>query len=172
MQIVVNEPDRLMLSSRSRLFGAVFVIGALMWLVLVAGAAVQGAIEVSRQQPLPSLYWVRMLGLLIFFVFGVVLAWVVGQTAVQVLQGTTCTFDRLAETVTVRRAGWPRQPPQQMSIYGVSHAHIEHNLELKTLAVLLVLRSGERIPLGVLQAFEQSQAEAILQAVKAFLRGH
>lgn len=171
MQILENQPDRLTLRNRSLLFGAMFAVGALLWLFVVVGTAVSGTVRVTTQSPPPDLYWMRLAGLAVVFAFGVGFAWLAAQTALTTLRGTTCTFDRGAATVTVHGPdGW-RARHQQHSLYGVSHAHVEHNAELDTFALYLVLRSGERIPLGVCHAFQRAEVETTVQTIRAFLRG-
>jgi hypothetical protein len=171
MQILENQPDRLTLRNRSMLFGVMFAVGALLWLFVVMGTAVSGTVRVATQTPPPDLIGWRLFGLAVVFVFGVFFTWLGAQTAITTLRGTTCIFDRTAETVTVLQPGGWRSQQQQHSLYGVSHAHVEHNDEFSTFALYLVLRSGERIPLGVLHEFQRAEVDATVQTIRAFLQG-
>lgn len=170
LQIVVNEPERLVLHNRSYLMGGMLGFGAGLSVFTVIGVAVWGAFNLTAQTPLPTYYWLRMLLLLIVFVMGCAFAWVVATTAMNLWRGTRCAFDRAAESVTVTRANGWRTEIHAHSIYGVSHALLEPNVELRSLALYLVLRSGQRIPLGTFSAFEQDAAERAVRNVKAFLR--
>ena len=171
MQILENEPDRLTLRNRSLLFGVFFAIGALLWLVAVVGTAVNGAFTVATRTPPPDMYWLRMFSLGVMFVFGAFFAWVGAQTALTTLRGITCTFDRTAATVTVWQQGGWRSQRLQHSLYGVSHAHVEQNDERNTYALYLVLRSGERISLGVCHEYQRAEVDTTMQTIRAFLRG-
>ncbi len=169
MQIVTNQPDKLVLRSRSWLMGGALAAGALLAVVTVMGTAVWGLVEVSTQRPLPSYYGLRVILLLLVFALGVIVAWAGGTTAARVLRGVTCTFDRPDETVTVIRTDGFRSETRQHSLYGVSHALVLQNDEMRTLALYLVLRSGERIPLGVCSEYDADVAERFVQNVKGFL---
>jgi hypothetical protein len=170
MQIIENQPERLILQNRSLLFGVVFALGAVLWVVVVIGTAIWGTLNVSRP-PVSDMYMVELFGLGVMFVFGVVFSWLGAQTAITVLRGTTCTFDRTTEQVTVTTPERLHLRQDHHSIYGVSHAYAEHNDDLHTFALYLVLRSGERIPLGTCQEFEQDEVETIVKTVRAFLKG-
>ena len=123
------------------------------------------------QRPLPTYYGLRVILLVLVFGLGVFAAWAGGTTAAGVLRGVTCTFDRLGETVTVIRAEGFRSETHQHSLYGVSHVLVLSNDEVRTLALYLVLRSGERISLGVCSQYDADTAERFVQNVKGFLRG-
>ncbi|MEO0564419.1 MAG: hypothetical protein AAF125_20105 [Chloroflexota bacterium] len=171
MKVIENQPQRLTLQDRSVLFGAMFVVGGVLWLVVVIGTAVRGALDLSARTPMPDQYWMKMYALGLWILLGAVGTWLALQTARSVLGGTTCTFDRSAETVTVTRYGWFNAEQQQHSLYGVSHAYVEQNDELECFALYLALRSGDRVLIGVGQAFDRPDIEAALASIRAFLRG-
>ncbi len=171
MYIQVNEPNRLVLQNRSVLMGIVLALGAVLSVTTVISVAVWGVVNISTQQPTPTFYWMRLFGLGVVFALGCLFAGVGALTAVNVLRGTTCTFDRAAETVTIVNPNGLRTDLQQHSIYGVSHARLEDNQELHTVAIYLVLRSGKHIPLGTFSHFDKDHAESVVQNVRAFLIG-
>jgi hypothetical protein len=171
MQILVNETDHFVVRNRSLLIGTMMALGAVLSVVTVMGMAVWGAYDISTQNPLPTYYWLRMLMLSLIFALGCFFAWVGAQTALKVLGGVTCTFDRTTETVTVTRGAGLRLQQQTHSIYGVSHALLESNDELQAIALYLVLRSGKRISLGTCSHFEKDLAETIVSSIRAFLAG-
>ncbi len=171
MYIQINEPNRLVLQNRSVMMGLVLALAAVLSVTTVINVAVWGAVNISTQQPLPTFYWIRMFGLLVVFGLGCLFAFVGGLTSINVLRGTTCTFDRNAETVTIINPNGLRTQQQQHSIYGVSHARLEDNDELHTIVIYLVLRSGKHIPLGTFNRFDKERAESIVQNLRAFLIG-
>lgn len=171
MQFMVNEPDRMVLRDRSLLMGVTLAAGATLAVTTMMGTAVWGLVDISTQQPLPTYYGLRVLLLLLVFVLGAGVAWASGTTAARVMQGVTCTFDRASEKVTIERPdGW-HSTTDEHSLWGVSHALVQHSEETRTFALYLVLRSGERILIGACNEYEKETAERFVHNVKGFLRG-
>ncbi len=171
MQTITNAPNKLVVQHRSMFMGSILFVGAVLWVVTVVSVAVWGAVSLSQQQPLPTFYTLRMFMLALVFAMGCFFAWVGAGTALNVWHGVTCAFDRANEQVTITRAAGFGTARQQHSIYGVSHALLEGNDDLRTLAIYLVLRSGQRIPLGTCSEFEKADAERAVQSIRAFLLG-
>lgn len=170
MQIIENSENRLVMRDRSIGMGLVLATGAGLWVVSVVGVVVTGALDLGGQVPPPSFFGMRLVGLALMLALALFFAGVVGMTALRVLRGTICAFDRTQAQVTITRPTWRRHTTHTYPIYGVSHAMIESNDELHLYAVHLVLRSGERVVLGVFNPFEQPLAEQIVQEVRAFLK--
>ena len=171
MDIVENMPSRLTLRQRSVFFGGMFLLGALLWVVVVIGTALRGVGDVLPRDPLRNLWWMQLIALSLWILLGLAGAWLGLQTARQILGGTTCTFDRPTATVTITHYGWFHAEQQQHSLYGVSHAFVEQNAEVNSYALYLAFRSGERVLIGVGQTFDQPTIEAALACIRAFLRG-
>lgn len=171
MQIIVNETDHLVIQERSRLNGIVLGVGSLLWINMVMGVSVWGTISLSRQTPLPTLYWMRLIGLGVVFVIGCFFAIVGGLTAVNVIRGMTLAFDRATAQVTITRPRFLRTDHQFHSLYGISHAQLVNQAELNAYALYLVQRDGTRIPLTTVNRFEVEQAESIVHSIRAFLHG-
>lgn len=170
MQIITSHPDQLVVRNRSVMMGAMLGIGAVLWVLTVMGVATWGAVSLSTQSPPPSFYWLRIAGLLVVFGMGCFFAVIGALTAVKVLHGVTCTFDRQTETVTVTHADGIRTTRQQHSIYGVSHVLVEQNDDLQAIALYLVLRSGQRISLGTCSPLDKDRAAHLVGNVRAFLQ--
>ncbi|MEL6149645.1 MAG: hypothetical protein AAFV33_03475 [Chloroflexota bacterium] len=171
MEILINDADHFVVRNRSLLIGATMGVGAVMSVVSVIGVALWSAVDMAMQVPHPTYYGLRMLLLALMFALGCFIAWVGAVTAVKILRGVTCDFDRATETVTITRAQGIGVAQQQHSIYGVSHALLEANDELQAIALYLVLRSGQRISLGTCSPFDKDMAEGIVRSIRAFLAG-
>ncbi|MEM6282302.1 MAG: hypothetical protein AAF787_08935 [Chloroflexota bacterium] len=171
MEILINDTDHFVIRNRNRLIGVMMGVGAVMSVISVIGMALWSAYDISIREPLPTYYWLRMLLLGIVFALGCFFAWVGSVTAVKILRGVTCDFDRATETVTITHAEGIGMAQQQHSIYGVSHALLEANDELQAIALYLVLRSGQRISLGTCSHFDKDTAEGIVRSIRAFLAG-
>lgn len=170
MQVVTSSPDKLVVRNRSVMMGVVLAIGAVLWVVTTISVAVWGAVNLSTQTPLPTFYWLRIVGLFVVFVMGCFFAVVGVLTSVNLLRGVTCAFDRQTETITVTGTQGIRVTRQQYSIYGVSHVQAVENDHLRSIALYLVLRSGQRISLGTCSPLDKPQAEQLVGRVRAFLQ--
>lgn len=171
MQIIRSDAQQLVIQSRSRWLSGVFALGSALWLFSGAGIALRGMLTLSLQTPLPTQYPMRIFGLLVLLAMAVTFAVMGWGTALSLGRGTTCTLDRQAATVRVQSPrGW-RWQEHHHALYAVSHALLTKDEETRTFALYLVLRSHERILLGVCNPHEQAQAEQIVQAIRAFLAG-
>ena len=163
MRIIEHNTTRLQLQHRQSglaIGAALFVVlSSLMTLNLV----IQGAQRIDGLNRFQALSWVLWIGLgAVFVVMGTV-AWA------RLGRGTTCTFDKASESVVIRRSGFVRMNETSHSIYGVSGLEIVPYENDKSAGLMLVLRSGQRLPLAALNRFEQDDGQALVVTVRRFL---
>lgn len=169
MQILTNDPNKLIVRNRSRGLALVFLLGGLLWLVSGAGLAIWAMWAVSQPSPLPSFYLLRLFGLVVLFALAAFSAWAMLMTGYQLLAGITFTFDRSAAQLAIDRPYRLHLIHEERAIYSVSHALIERRDEARVLVLYLVLRSGERISMGVCSPYDLPHAESIVSSVRGFL---
>ncbi|MFQ3646010.1 MAG: hypothetical protein SNJ54_09350 [Anaerolineae bacterium] len=85
------------------------------------------------------------------------------------LRGTRLIFDRDTQTVTLRRPFRLGLREQRFSIYAVSGLELIHNAELKIYALVLILRSGEKLPLATGSPYAEEQLRRLVKLVREFL---
>ncbi|XWX03036.1 hypothetical protein VZO05_11030 [Aggregatilineales bacterium SYSU G02658] len=85
------------------------------------------------------------------------------------LRGTRLTFDRDAQTVTLRRPFRLGLREQRFAIYAVSGLELIHNAEFKVYALVLLLRSGERLPLVTVSPYAEADVRRLVKRVREFL---
>lgn len=165
MQIVERTSHRLVLLHRQRLLGFVLALFTLLC------AATTGMIVVFGLHGLVLHFeaW-RLLTLIGWGALGCLLTGLGAAAWAAPGRGLTCTFDREAAIVTIRQPALLRMQEQQHSIYGVLYLDFQQNAEGRSVAVYVVLRSGQRIPLGSVPHYESENIRHIAKTVREFLQ--
>jgi membrane glycosyltransferase len=114
----------------------------------------------------------RVAALLMFIIMTIAFTTVGLFTLFNVSHGVTVTLDKGSETVTIQRAKALSPITVSYAIYAVSRLEVEKNDEVDLYGIFLVLRSGERIALAALPQHEEERVEAMIQAVRTFLRSN
>lgn len=170
LQIIHETPDVLILKDQrinAGLLSLMFTTFSLIALMLILSQGIDLILH-------PSSAGSQIARVLTYAVFVLILALCVGLgalTTLYLLVGTTCTFDKLAGTLTVERMNLLRRERDERPIYGFSHLDVEANANERLYGVFVVLRSGERIPLAVVSVFDQDLLDALMRRVRQFLRG-
>ncbi len=165
--MVENTPQKLTLRDRQHgtlLAGVGFLLISMLALSSTAAQATQ---RVAMDGGMDA---GRLVALLVFFsaeLGFVALAVLILSTH---LRGTTLTFDRAAESVTLARGGLLRARRYTFSIYAVSHLRIEQSPDGHALALMLVLRSGKQHLIATLPAYAKEEALCMVNATRAILR--
>ena len=168
LQIVEHTPQRLVLRDHAPGLGlgiGLFALFSLLFMVLIPIQSIASVLAAPD-----DLTPLRLLTLAGIIAMGAVFTYVGGGIALGVLGGMTCTFDRESATVTIRRARRARPYSTEHSLYAVSHLAVESDTELRTFAVYLALRSGERLLLTSAPSHDRDALEAAMQGVRHFLR--
>ena len=164
MKIIEQTPQRLVLQQKRGGMAVVMAIFTLLSVFALLNLLLQGIASFSTLQPFERLSWVTWT-LLIGVVVGIG-----GILWTSTARGTTCTFDKAAESVLISVPRLWRLRHTEHPIYAVSRIEAEHNAESKVYGLFLVLRSGERIALATMLAFEQDAVEGVVYRVRDFLR--
>jgi len=90
-------------------------------------------------------------------------------SASTMLHGVSLELDREHEIATIRRVRFLRMQQQTYPIYSVSHLATEENPEVRVIGLFLMMRSGERIALATVPAYDQEAMQRIVRTVKSFL---
>lgn len=168
LRVIERTPARLILRER-RISSMVSALGFLAVSLLVIAATLVQALQ--RIQLDGGIEGGRAAALLVFMSAEAMFVLLAVGRLVSSLRGVTLAFDREGEQVTLSRGGLLRGQHHRFSIYGVSHLRVEQNTDTQTLAMMLVLRSGQQHLVTTAPHFEQSEALAIVQEVRAILRG-
>lgn len=169
LRIIVETPTVLVIKNQRNggaLLTAVFTVFSLLALEILVSQGVQVVIQ-------PASGGAPIARVLSYAIFVLALSGCVGVgalTTLYLIVGTTCTFDKMAETLAIERMNLLRREREERPIYGFSHLDVETNAESRVYGVFVVLRSGERIPLAVVSYFDQAALEALLLRVRLFLR--
>lgn len=146
----------------------------LRWMVLAVFTMLSGLtlfnILLQGLRSLDTLRGWQWMGWLTWLTFALVMTVIGAMTWFNTGRKFTCTFDRDAETVTITQASIAGKPPQQMSIYSVSHVDVQRNEAVRVIGLFLVLRSNEKIPLTTMPFHDEAQAHDLTRTIRQFLR--
>lgn len=169
MQIIEHMPTRLVLCKRTPLLAAMIALFTVISFAGLVFVPAQGIVNViARGAPdMPT----RVLSLLGFLALGTCFVITGTLAAISAGRGVRCVFDKEAEIVTVRKTRLLWMHTTTHPIYGVSHLELASNHENSMVGLFLVLRSGQRIALCAEPASEGERLEALVRAVRQFLKG-
>ena len=168
MQILEQTPTRMVIRQRHQIMGfavAIFILFSLLSLILLLWQGVNifftPDYEFQFWQILSFWIWIAFsvsfvgLGILIFN---------------NMIRGTICILDRITEKVSIERPRWIRISKQEFPIYAVSHWTLQKLPEARSIAIFIVLRSGEQIPFVSVPSYEEENAQTLIREVRAFLK--
>jgi len=120
-------------------------------------------------QPKDLMAW-RYFGVSIFLLMMIGFVVVGALITVQFLRGVTLTIDKHAEEVTLQQPHFFRLVLTRYPIYGVARLDVETNAELRSHGLILVMRSGERVPIAAYPVIDQEPMERVVEQIRAYLR--
>lgn len=163
MRLIEHTPNRLTLGQQRPLLAAAMLAMLGLSLLLVLNLATQTA---QRADLFTGWQWIGLvvwgglaLGLVAFSV------WTLNAG----LRGTRLTFDRDAQTVTLRRHHQLGLRVQEYPIFAVSGLELVHNTELNIYALVLLLRSGQKVPLATASPYAEAELRRLVKLVREFL---
>jgi len=120
-------------------------------------------------QPKDLIIW-RYFGVSIFLLMMVGFVVVGSLVTIHFLRGITIVIDKHSEEITLKQPHFFRKVLTRYSIYGVARLDVETNQEMRSHGVILVLRSGERVPIAAYADIDAEPMETVIQQIRAFLR--
>lgn len=163
MHISEQSDTRLMLRQRRVGMGLVMSIFSVLTSVTLLNVLLQGIQRIGFFTAWELFTWLIWLAFITLLLITGILA------ASTMLHGVSLTLDRETETATIRRVRFLRMMQQTYPIYSVSHLAAEENPEVRVIGLFLMLRSGERIALATVPAYDQEAIQQIVRTVKSFL---
>lgn len=85
------------------------------------------------------------------------------------LRGTRLTLDRESQTATLCRPHRLGLRVQEFAIFAVSGLELAYNAELNLYALVLILRSGEKVPLAAASPYAEADLRRLVKLVRDFL---
>lgn len=169
LKITEHNADRLVLQDRDYTAGC-FAGGFTLLSVFSSTLVITQGVDylIIRAETLDPM---RLIGLGMFFLVGAGLIMLGVLAFMNFARGTVCTLDKSAEIVTIRTAMMFGRRAITHSIYGISHLDVTTSDDLRAYGLFLVLRSGERIALAGVPAIDRDRMQAVIDEVRAFLRG-
>lgn len=164
MEIIESTSQKLVIRFRRGLMAVVVAIFTILSIFVVLNLLVQGVMMLSQRYET----W-RVIALISWMALGLSMVGLGVTSWLNLARGATCTFDKVQEIVTIRQPRLFRMSEVTHSIYSVSHLDLLKNEETKSFAILLVLRSGERIPLATMSIYEEANLRGLIHEVRGFL---
>jgi hypothetical protein len=163
MRLLEHTPTRLTLGLNRPVLAAAMAIMLLLSVLLLVNLTVQTA---QRADLFTGAQWVG------YFTWAGLALGLVGVSAWTLnagLRGVRLTFDRSTQTVTLRRAYRMGLREQVFPIFAVSGLEVTHHHELKLFALVMLLRSGEKVPLATGSPYAEADLRALVKIVRDFL---
>ena len=120
-------------------------------------------------QPKDLMAW-RYFGVTVFMLALIGLVFIGVLVTVHFLRGITFVIDKTTEEITLAQPHFFRKVLTSYSIYGVSHLDVETNDDVRAHGLIMVLRSGERVPIAAYAEIEAEPMETVIQQIRTFLR--
>lgn len=163
MRLLEHTPTRLTLGQQRPVSAAAMAVTLLLSVLLLINLTVQAA---QRADLFTGAQWVG------YFVWAGLALGLIGVSAWTLnagLRGVRLTFDRSAQTVTLRRAHRMGLREQVFPIFAVSGLEVTHHSELRLFALVMLLRSGEKVPLATASPYAEAELRALVKIVRDFL---
>jgi hypothetical protein len=111
----------------------------------------------------------NLIGLVIFYTVALGCVAAGGYMAVVLLRPARLMVDQLKQTVTLTAPAGLRWVQRDLPYYGVARVSLEQDESLRAVAIILHLRSGERIVLGAVSLYAREQAAQTIAALREAL---
>lgn len=164
MYIAEESPTQLIIKSKRGMMAiamTLFVIFSLFTVVMI--------FMYGLQMLAMDFTWWRLLGYLVWQPLSIALVVVGIMFWNNAMRGLEVTFDRQAESVTIRQPKILRMKEQHHSIYSIQRMEMEHIPEARMFAVYIVTKASEKIPIGSVSHFDEEATRDLVKQVRLYL---
>lgn len=171
LKVTENTATKLVLKDQNQLGGLIAgvftVFSGISVLLTIAQGIEAFTLRLQNEGHLAPL---QVATFLMFVAFGMAFTAILTATTFHFGRGVIFILDKTNEVMSLQRMGLFRMKHITHSIYGISHVDVEQNTDVQAYGLWLVLRSGERIPLGAISMLDEDHMETLLKQIRSFLR--
>lgn len=163
MQIIENTNTRLVLQRKRPVMAAVMGLFTLMSGLALVNLFIQGVPRIEQ------LNFFQLVSWLVWLLLALAMVSVGVMATINMARGITCIFDKDSETFAIWRPHFMGMQTTEHSIWGIKRVDVIRNDEMRLLALFVILRSNEKIPLTTMPQHDEGAIYELANTIRAFL---